>query len=431
MTKVVKVYLISKVLNKDGEKVEYENVCNILWQLQKETRQLKNKTVQLCWEWNNFQSDYYKKNGSYPKDKDILNCSLFKYVYNRLKDNYILNSGNLSATLQETIKAFKNNESDIIKGNKSIINYKTNQPIDLHNNNISLSYDNKEFLATLSLVNNGFSKENNLKRFRFECVVKDNSTRTILERCIDEIYKVSGSKLSYDKKKKMWHLNLCYSFENNYKPELDKDKILGIDLGIKKALVASVYGDYDRLDISGGEVTKFRNTIEKRRKELLKQTKFSGDGKVGHGIKTRCKSVDKLSNKISCFRDSTNHKYSRAVINYAIKKGCGTIQMEDLSRISEDAKPFLKNWSYFDLQNKIKYKANEVGIKVVTVDSKYTSQRCSKCGSIDENNRTTQALFKCTACGKEFNADYNASQNLAIKDIDKIISETRANMKKT
>ena len=76
MTKVVKVYLISKVLNKDGEKVEYENVCNILWQLQYETRQLKNKAVQLCWEWNNFQSDYYKENGSYPKDKDIVQINI-------------------------------------------------------------------------------------------------------------------------------------------------------------------------------------------------------------------------------------------------------------------------------------------------------------------------------------------------------------------
>ena len=117
------------------------------------------------------------------------------------------------------------------------------------------------------------------------------------------------------------------------------------------------------------------------------------------------------------------------IIDYAIKKGCGIIQMEELSGISEEAKPFLKNWSYFDLQNKIKYKANEVGIKVITVSPSYTSQRCSKCGNIDESNRITQASFKCTSCGYSANADYNASQNLAIRDIDKIISETRANMK--
>lgn len=429
MTKVVKVYLIFKVLNSNGEEVKYKDVNKILWQLQYETRQLKNKIVQLCWEWDNFQSDYYKENGSYPKEKDVLNYSLTGYVYDRLKDLTILNSGNLSATSQDVIKAFKNSKVDIMKGNKSIISYKTNQPIDLYNKNISLSYDNKKFFVTLSLVNNRFAKENNLKRFRFECIVKDNSTKTILERCVDKVYKISGSKLSYDKKKKMWYMSLCYSFENNNKTNLDENKILGIDLGVKKALVASVYNDFDRLDISGREITKFRNTIEKRRKELLRQTKFSGDGKIGHGRNTRCKSIDKLSDKISCFRDSANHKYSRAVIDYAIKKGCGIIQMEELSGISEEAKPFLKNWSYFDLQNKIKYKANEAGIKVITVSPSYTSQRCSKCGNIDENNHITQALFKCTSCGYSTNADYNASQNLAIRDIDKIISETRANVK--
>lgn len=431
MTKVVKVYLISKVVNANGEEVKYKDVNEILQQLQNETRQLKNKIVQLCWEWNNFQSDYYKENGNYPKDKEVLNYSFAGYVYDKIKNLTILNSANFSLMSQDVIKAFKNSIDDIRKGNKSIINYKTKQPIDLHNKSISLSYDDKKFFVNLSLVNNGFAKENNLKRFRFECVVKDNSTRTILERCVDKVYKISGSKLSYDKKKYMWYMSLCYSFENNNKIDLDENKILGIDLGVKKALVASVYNDFDRLDISGREITKFRNTIEKRRKELLRQTKFSGDGKIGHGRNTRCKSIDKLSDKISCFRDCANHKYSRAVIDYAIKKGCGIIQMEELSGISEEAKPFLKNWSYFDLQNKIKYKANEVGIKVIAVSPSYTSQRCSKCGNIDENNRITQASFKCTSCGYSANADYNASQNLAIRDIDKIISETRANMKQT
>ena len=425
MTKVVKVYLISKILNANGEEVKYEDVNKILWQLQHETRQLKNKIVQLCWEWNNFQSDYYKENGYYPKDKEVLNYSFAGYVYDKLKDLTILNTRNLSAIIQDVTKAFKSSNVDIMKGNKSIINYKINQPIDLHNKSISLSYDNKKFFVTLSLINNGFAKENNLKRFRFECIVKDNSTKTILERCVDKVYKISSSKLSYDKKKKMWYLNLCYSFENNCKLELDKDRVLGVDLGIVNPIVASVYGDMDKFVVDGDEIIKFRQKTEKYRVKLLRQGKYCGDGRIGHGRKTRCKPADKIGNRISRFRDTTNHKYSKALVEYAIKKGCGTIQFEDLSGISKDKEQFLKNWSYFDLQNKIKYKANEAGINVVSVSPKYTSQRCSKCGNIDSDNRKSQVLFKCTSCGYSANADYNASQNLAIRDIDKIISASR------
>ena len=51
MTKVVKVYLLCNVTDRNGNKVNYKTVNRILWDLQKETRAVKNKAVQLCWEW--------------------------------------------------------------------------------------------------------------------------------------------------------------------------------------------------------------------------------------------------------------------------------------------------------------------------------------------------------------------------------------------
>ena len=101
------------------------------------------------------------------------------------------------------------------------------------------------------------------------------------------------------------------------------------------------------------------------------------------------------------------------------------IQMEKLTGITEAADKFLKNWSYFDLQTKIEYKAREAGISVVYIDPKYTSQRCSKCGYISADNRKTQAMFFCCKCGFEANADYNASQNIGIKNIENIIKDTK------
>lgn len=422
MIKVVSVYLISKVVDSSGESVDYKDVYKILWKLQDETRMLKNKAIQLCWEWNGFSSDYYKKNGSYPKDKDVLNYTLDGFIYDRLKSESSLQSGNVTTTLRDASGTFKNNKVEYLKGNKSIMEYKKNQPLDLHNKSISLNYSEGKFFFELSLLNQASMKEHGIKRFNFECVVKDNSTKTILERCYDNIYGISASKLIYDKKKKMWKLNLCYKFENKVAEGLDADKILGVDLGVVKPVMASVYGDYNRLSIDGEELIKFRQRIEQRRISLLKQTKCSGDGKIGHGRHTRCKSIDKLSDKINNFRKSANNKYSRALIDFAVKNNCGVIQMENLEKVTENADRFLKNWSYYDLQTMIEHKAAEKGIKVIKVDPKFTSQRCSKCGHISKDNRKTQANFECTCCGFKANADYNASQNLAIKDIDKIIA---------
>lgn len=425
LTKVVKLYLISEQINKEEQKIDYQRINSILWDLQKQTRDIKNRTVQLCWEWMNFSSDYCKTQEEYPKERDILGYTLEGYVYDYFKTGYDLYTGNISTSSREVCSSFKNVKKEIMKGERSILSYKANQPLDLHKKAISLEYDNFNFFVKLKLLNRtGKKKYDITEDINFKIQVNDKSTRTILERCYDKEYKISGSKLIYEKKKKLWRLNLCYSFENSQVETLEKDKILGIDLGIVYPLMASVYGEYDRFSIKGGEIEEFRRRTEARKRSILQQTKYCGNGRIGHGRNKRTQPAYKINDKIARFRDTANHKYSRALIEYAVKKNCGIIQMENLTGISDNKDCFLKDWSYYDLQTKIENKAKEMGIKVVYIKAQYTSQRCSKCGYIDVNNRIKQALFKCQNCGYEINADYNASQNIGMYDIEHIIEET-------
>ena len=417
--------MISEQINKEGQKIDYQRINSILWDLQKQTRDIKNRTVQLCWEWMNFSSDYCKTQEEYPKERDILGYTLEGYVYDYFKTGYDLYTGNISTSSREVCSSFKNVKKEILKGERSILSYKANQPLDLHKKAISLEYDNFNFFVKLKLLNRtGKKKYDITEDINFKIQVNDKSTRTILERCYDKEYKISGSKLIYEKKKKLWRLNLCYSFENSQVETLEKDKILGIDLGIVYPLMASIYGEYDRFSIKGGEIEEFRRRTEARKRSILQQTKYCGNGRIGHGRNKRTQPAYKINDKIARFRDTANHKYSRALIEYAVKKNCGTIQMENLTGISDNTDCFLKDWSYYDLQTKIENKAKEMGIKVVYIKAQYTSQRCSKCGYIDVNNRIRQALFKCQNCGYETNADYNASQNIGMYDIENIIEET-------
>ena len=134
------------------------------------------------------------------------------------------------------------------------------------------------------------------------------------------------------------------------------------------------------------------------------------------------KPVDAIGNAIARFRDTANHKYSRYIVDMAVKHGCGVIQMENLHIHAEEK--LLRDWTYFDLRTKVEYKAKEKGITVRFVDPKYTSQRCSRCGLIASENRKTQAVFQCQACGFSANADYNAALNLATEGIEEIILES-------
>ncbi|MGH3860322.1 RNA-guided endonuclease InsQ/TnpB family protein [Actinokineospora sp.] len=50
--------------------------------------------------------------------------------------------------------------------------------------------------------------------------------------------------------------------------------------------------------------------------------------------------------------------------------------------------------------------------RVVKVDPRHTSQRCSACGVVDRGARESQAVFRCRSCGFACNADVNAALNI-------------------
>jgi putative transposase len=64
------------------------------------------------------------------------------------------------------------------------------------------------------------------------------------------------------------------------------------------------------------------------------------------------------------------------------------------------------------LLSMIAYKAEEAGREMVAVNPCHTSQRCSQCGYTAADNRVTQAMFQCQACGHQAHADVNAAINI-------------------
>lgn len=433
--KVAKIYLDPRKYDKATDTFaemtieECRNMNSILWNIQRYVRTLKNRTIQYCWEWNGFSSDYNKQHGSYPDAQEQFGYkTITSHVYNMEKAENIMNTANFSSVIRSASKKFDNDKMEMMKGLKSIVQYKSNQPIELHKDSVRLYYQNKKFYFCLSILNKNSAAELNTDMtFRFEAVVRDKSTRTILERLQDEIYPMlNGSALQYDQHKNKWYLSLCFGVEKKDGQALDPDKILGINLGVAYPIVASVAGDWKRLIIEGGEIEHFRAATEVRKISMLRQRKYCGDGSIGHGVQTRNKPVYKMEDKVARFRDTCNHKYSRAVVDYAVRNGCGTIQMEDLSGITAEAEPFMKNWSYYDLQLKIEYKAKAYGIKVVYINPAYTSCRCSRCGAIHkESLDRINRRFECVedGCGFKTFQDYNASQNIAFRDIDKVIEK--------
>ena len=84
----------------------------------------------------------------------------------------------------------------------------------------------------------------------------------------------------------------------------------------------------------------------------------------------------------------------------------------------EKKKRELGDWSYFQLQEFITYKAKQHGIIVRKVNPYRTSQTCSCCGHWEEGQRVDRDTFicknpECKWFGKKIHADLNAAINIA------------------
>ena len=360
--------------------IEFKQVNKILWDLQRETMQISNRTVQLCWEWSGLESEYKNKFNDYPDGEARQNLLGYKalnsYVYSKLSKEFTkLNTGNLSTTTTNVFNKFKNEKIKYLKGEISIPSYKSNIAIDVHGKNLNFNYNDKKWSVNLSLLSNSYKKELGLSsgQLLFNLIVKSGSQTSVLEKCYDNVYKICASKIIYSKGK--WFLNLSYGFDHEIdKPDYSSNRVMGCYLGEFNAVYCT-FNDCDKyLKIEGGEAEAFRKQIEARRKSLLQQSKVCGEGRKGHGYHTRVKPIETISNKISNFRNTINHRYSKAIVEFARQNNCGMINFEDLKGISEDSK-FLKNWSYFDLQNKIVYKAKQDGVETRSVKLNITNDQ--------------------------------------------------------
>lgn len=461
MNKVIRFEIIP--LAKKEENLSQKSAYEILWKLQREAMEVANHSVQYSWEWFNFSSDYMRQNGEYPSkemEQGIFGKSLLAYAYNKSREFAPnLASVAVSSISRTVCTNFNSKKADFLRGDVSIPSYKRNYPIPITKSDIRIKHfkkmnngqkvDDYYVLEVPVLSKQGvetFGTPSTRLSFKMYINAKSGNQKDFLKRCsnvehyVEENGEITGEPLSedfvpaflvtasniaWDERNKKFFINLGYSFEQK-DTELDQDRRMGLQLGYVVPLFCALNDKRDTFCIDQNEIEEFRKRTEARRIALAKQTKYCGDGRVGHGRKKRTDPQRKIGDRISNFRDTCNHKYSRAVVEFAKRNKAGTIVLESLSGIAED-NLFLKTWSYYDLQTKIKNKAAEYGIKVEEIEPQYTSRRCSKCGHINEEEDREKAysdrLFICECCNFRTSFDKNAAINIATDGIEEIITK--------
>jgi IS605 OrfB family transposase len=421
MTKVMKYELT--YLDGCGD---FREMQKTMWGISNDVRTVLNRTIQMWANWDFESRKHFEETGAYLDCLKEIGQKQFRgHVYDTLKDQHeVMGSRVLISTINKADKKYKSCKREVLSGEMSLPSYKRDQPIPVPKSAVKLETADGKPTVTLSVIRQKTKKERGWEgNLRFSVKLGDGTQKSIFNRTLNGEYKLGECQLVYDRPK--WFLMLTYSFEPKQE-ELDPDRVLGVDLGQAYAVYASSFGNRGVFKIEGGEVEEYARRQEAKIRSMQNQARHCGDGRVGHGTKTRVAPIYKSRNKIENYRKTINDLYSRELVDYAAKNRYGVIQMEDLSGIKEDTgfPRRLRHWTYYDLQTKVENKCREAGIVFRKVPAQYTSQRCSRCGFIDRDNRKTQAEFRCVSCGFGANADYNASQNISIPDIGEIIKET-------
>ena len=194
------------------------------------------------------------------------------------------------------------------------------------------------------------------------------------------------------------------------------DSEIGIDAGIECFAA-----------FSDGTMIKGVNSFRRHQDRLAKeQRKLSRKEKGSENWKKQKKKISRLHHTIYNVRKDFLHKLSNDTSKNHAKVFVEGLHIKNMSasargtteepgrnvKAKSGLNKSILDQGWYEFKSQLEYKLFWQGGSLVEVDSRYTSQRCSGCGYTAKENRPSQAVFRCLACGYEENADINAAKNI-------------------
>lgn len=203
-------------------------------------------------------------------------------------------------------------------------------------------------------------------------------------------------------------------YNKTHKITTKNNQSVGIDLGIKEFISLS-----NGLQIKAPKpLNKLNRLLVKRARQLskkqhakTKQEVLQGIKKSNNYIKASMK-LNKLHSKISNIRTDFLHKLSSLIIRNFNYIGLESLNTQGMMKNHKLAKS-LSDVSFYEFNRQLEYKANYQGKEIYRVDKFYPSSKtCCICGSIKQNLKLSDRVYKCDSCGNIIDRDINASINL-------------------
>lgn len=190
------------------------------------------------------------------------------------------------------------------------------------------------------------------------------------------IYKFGTAKLTNKHGKYYLHIPVTYDVEESNISDICN--VVGIDRGIN-FVVATYDSNHKSGFVSGKAIKQRRANYSKLRKELqMRQTPSA---------RRRLKAIGGRENR---WMQDVNHCVSKALVESNPKHTL--FVLEDLTgvrnateRVKTKNRYVSVSWAFYDLEQKLIYKAKQNQSSIIKVDPRYTSQCCPICGHTEKD----------------------------------------------
>jgi len=196
---------------------------------------------------------------------------------------------------------------------------------------------------------------------------------------------------------------------------------LGVDLGVAVHATRSDGYIYELPE----EIKRLEKKIEKMQRAIKRKKRGS------ENWKKEVKKIAKVHTKVARIRSNYLHEASKELVHDAgmvviedlkiknmMKSAKGTTEQPGKNvKVKSQLNRSIGRQGWSMLKEKLEYKADWYGSKLIKVSPEYTSQTCSQCGNTSSESRKTQADFKCVSCGHAMDADLNAAINILNKGL--------------
>ena len=339
---------------------------------------LLNKTMSVYCDACNYVSDYVFRT------HDLKQFSLNKILYSTLREKFSLKSQMAQSVFKTVIARYKT----ILENQNEWIKPSFKKP----------QYDlvwNRDY----SLTQNCFSVNTLNGRVKLPYFAEGMS-----KYFNHSIYKFGTAKLVNKHGKYYLHILVTYEVEESNISDICN--VVGIDRGIN-FVVATYDSKHKSGFVSGKAIKQKRANYSRLRKELqMRHTPSS---------RRRLKAIGQRENR---WMQDINHQVSKALATGNPKHTL--FVLEDLTgirnvteRVKTKNRYVSVSWSFYDLEQKLIYKAKQNQSSVIKVDPRYTSQCCPACGHTEKSNRNKKIhLFTCKNCGYTSNDDRIGAMNL-------------------